>query len=316
MSIPDYQTLMRPLLALHDAGATLSQADLREVLAEEFELSEDDLDELLPSGTQKTFHNRVGWATTYLVRAGLLDRPQRARTRITERGRQVLSQHPERVDNTVLSQFQEYQDFLARSRGGRRGRAHGQDVLLPPTPIEDETPIEAMEGAERELRSSLGEDLLARVLERDDRFFEDLVLDVLVSLGYGGSKREAAVRVGRSGDGGIDGVIQEDRLGLDVIYVQAKKWDPNRKVGPRDIREFMGALQDHEAHKGVFITTSSFSNEARNLAERRRIVLLDGHRLAELMIDARVGVSAVRKFVIQRLDEDYFTEDGDTSASR
>ena len=142
------------------------------------------------------------------------------------------------------------------------------------------------------------------------------MLDVLVSLGYGGSKREAAVRVGRSGDGGIDGVIQEDRLGLDAIYVQAKKWDPGRKVGPRDIREFMGALQDHEAHKGVFITTSSFSNEARNLAERRRIVLLDGHRLAELMIDAGVGVSTVRKFVIQRLDEDYFTEDGDTSAPR
>ena len=175
----------------------------------------------------------------------------------------------------------------------------------------DATPEEAMEAAYRELRSALGDEVLLRLLGRDDRFFEDVVLDVLVALGYGGSRREAAVRVGRSGDGGIDGVIQADRLGLDVIYVQAKKWDPSRRVGPRDIREFMGALQDHEAHKGVFITTSAFSPDATELAKRRRIVLIDGHRLAELMIEAGVGVAAARSFVINRVDEDYFSEDGD-----
>jgi restriction system protein len=309
VAIPNYQTLMRPLLALHEDGGVLSQAQLRDRLAARFELSDEEREELLPSGTQRTFDNRVGWATTYLVRSGLLDRPQRARTRITDRGRQVLHEHGERVDNSVLAQFAEFEDFRARGRDA--GSRQRDDQLVSRQADEDETPIEAMESAERELRSALAEELLARLRQRDDRSFEDVVLDVLVALGYGGSRREAAFRVGRSGDGGIDGVIQEDRLGLDVIYVQAKRWSVERKVGPREIREFMGALQDHEAHKGVFITTSSFSGDARDLARRRRIVLIDGYRLAELMIDAGVAVAPVRTFVIHRLDEDYFVDDDD-----
>jgi restriction system protein len=167
-----------------------------------------------------------------------------------------------------------------------------------------------LDAAYNELREALIEELRVRLVTAEDSFFEDVVLDVLVGLGYGGSKRDAAERVGRSGDGGVDGVIREDTLGLDAIYVQAKKWARDRTIGPRDIREFIGALQDAEAIKGVFITTSSFSSEARKLARRRRVVLIDGAELANLMVDAGVGVTSVRRFEIMRVDEDYFTEPG------
>jgi restriction system protein len=177
-------------------------------------------------------------------------------------------------------------------------------VTPPPTP--DQTPEELIEAAYEQARAALEQELLERVLTRDDRFFEQLVLDVLVTLGYGGSREEAGQRVGRSGDGGIDGVIREDRLGLDAIYVQAKRWDPSRTIGPREIREFAGALQDVEASKGVFITTSSISDEARELGRRRRIVLIDGEELASLMIDAGVAVSTTRTYDLKRVDEDYF----------
>jgi len=307
MAIPDYQTLMRPVLAAH-TNEELSQAELRDRLADEFGLSLDEREELLPSGSARRFASRVGWATTYLVRAGLLQRPSRGVTRLTDRGATVLADHLERVDITVLRNFEEFRAF--RSRAQEDVTASGvRDPRADEATPSSTTPQEAMEEAHRELRAELAEELLSRILDRDDRFFEDVVLDVLVGLGYGGSRREAAIRVGRSGDGGIDGVIQEDRLGLDVVYVQAKRWDTSRKVGPREIREFMGALQDHEAHKGVFITTSAFSAEATELARRRRISLLDGERLTRLMIDTGVGVSRLRSYEINRIDEDYFSED-------
>lgn len=312
MPVPDYQTLMRPALALHERG-DLSQRNLRDLLAAEFEVTPEEREERLPSGTARRFANRVGWATTYLVRAGLLERPSRGVTRLTTRGRAALAKNPERIDNDVLDQYPEFREFRGARRRSREGAKHQG---TPSPPVSDETtPEEAIEDAYRELRNELAEELLGRVLLRDDRFFEEVVLDVLVALGYGGSKREAAIRVGRAGDGGIDGVIQEDRLGLDVIYVQAKRWARDRRVGPREIREFMGALQDHEAHKGVFITTSDFSNESRELAKRRRIVLIDGKRLAHLMIDTGIGVSKIRSFEISRVDEDYFAEDGDSGGS-
>lgn len=221
----------------------------------------------------------------------------------------MLQRHPDRIDNGALRDFAEFRSFI--SVGGEPRRRTRPVGTAPTDTDDDKTPVESMESAQRKLRRSLAEDLLSRLIGRDDRFFEDVVLDVLVALGYGGSRRDAATRVGRSGDGGIDGVIQEDRLGLDIIYVQAKKWNPDRKVGPREIREFMGALQDRDAHKGVFITTSSFTADATDLAKRRRIVLIDGYGLAGLMIDGGVGVASVQTFVVHRLDEDYFAEDDD-----
>jgi restriction system protein len=216
-----------------------------------------------------------------------------------------LRDYPERVDMSVLEQFPEYVEFRTRSSGRRRVT---QPVTADQLPVSTSTPEETIDTAYRQVRTALAEELLSRLVERDDRFFEDVVLDVLIALGYGGSKPDAAERVGRSGDGGIDGVIREDTLGLDAIYVQAKKWAPERGIGPREIREFLGALQDVEATKGIFITTSSFSSEARELANRRRIVLIDGLELATRMVDAGVGVTTLEAYELKRIDEDYFAE--------
>lgn len=296
---------MRPLLELHADGAEKSQDELRSALAEQFELSEEDLAQRLPSGTARTFVNRVAWASTHLKEAGLLSKPRRGVSRITERGLAALRDYPERVDMSVLEQFPEYIDFRTRSSGRRRVTQPASQAQLP---VSAETPEETIDAAYREVQTALAEELLSRLLERDDRFFEEVVLDVLVALGYGGSRPDAAERVGRSGDGGIDGVIREDTLGLDAIYVQAKKWAPDRGIGPREIREFLGALQDVEATKGIFITTSSFSPEARELARRRRVVLMDGLELAIHMVESGVGVTTLQSYELKRIDEDYFAD--------
>lgn len=307
MPVPDFQTLMRPVLALHAGGGRRGRPEIREELAREFSLTQEERNEILPSGRQARFDNRVNWAVVYLVRAGLLTSPSRSVTEITARGEKVLPDHTERIDISVLDRFPEFREF----------REHKQEIKqgTPASPVQKAadggTAEERLEAAHEELRAALAEELLARLLARDDAFFENVVLDVLVGMGYGGSKREAAERVGRSGDGGIDGVIREDRLGLDAIYVQAKRWRPDRHVGPKEVREFIGALQDAEATKGVLMTTSRFSSEASALAERRRIVLIGGRRLAELMIDVQVGVSRLRSLELSRIDEDYFSADGD-----
>jgi restriction system protein len=303
VAIPDFQTLMRPLLELHADGREWTQAELRAALAEQFQLTDDELDERLPSGTAKTFLNRVAWASTHLSQAGLIEKPRRGVSRITERGRAVLDANLDRIDLSILDQFSEYRDFRARS-SQRRG-----EPVADGATDDHGTAEEVIDGAYQEIRQLLADDLIRRLVQGSDRFFEEVVLDVLVASGYGGSRADAAQRVGRAGDGGIDGVIREDRLGLDAIYVQAKKWSLDRTVGPREIREFIGALQDAEASKGVFITTSTFSAEARELARRRRIVLIDGTELAELMIDSDVGVTPLRSYEVKRLDEDYFFDE-------
>ena len=297
---------MRPLLAAHESGEPRSQADLRSALAQEYSLSEEDLERRLPSGTAKTFNNRVGWATTYLVRAGLLRRPRRAVTVLTDRGREILQTNPDRIDNATLDRFEEFRDF----RLGAGSASQPAPAAEPGGAAESAaTPQERMEAADRELRSSLAEDLISRLLEHDDRFFERVVLDVLVNIGYGGSRSEASERVGGSSDGGIDGIIREDRLGLDVIYVQAKRWQ--RHVPPAAVREFVGALEDAGARKGVFITTSRFSTEAQELANRRRIVTIDGRRLAQLMIETGVGVEPLQAYQIAKINEDYFSDEAE-----
>ena len=302
MAVPDFQTLMRPLLALTEDGGEHKIADLRDTLGRQFELSADDLAERIPTGRVTKLQNRVGWAATYLYRCGLLDRPRRAHYQITERGRQVLEENPERVDLGVLGQFEELEEFR---RGSRPTKGDGQ---TPGVSEDAETAEERLDAAYRELHSALTDELLDRVREQSWQFFENLVIDVLRAMGYGGP-RGAAERLGASGDQGVDGVIREDALGLDLIYVQAKCW--SNTVGRPDIQRFFGALTGQRASKGIFITTSTFSSEAREYADSvtPRVILVDGHQLAELMIDHGVGVAVEHAYEVKRIDLDYFVED-------
>jgi restriction system protein len=315
MPVPDYQTLMRPVLARTAGGEEHTASSIRDAIIEQFELTPEDIEERLPSGRDTTLRNRVGWAITYLYRGGLLHRPRRSVYRITPRGESVLSEHPERVDNAVLDTFEEFRDFRSRDKApaARPNRPAPGQVLLE---LDVATPEERAAAAYRELRTALADELRDRVMEQSPDFFEQVVLDVLQAMGYGGSRDDAAERLGRTGDEGIDGVIREDKLGLDLIYIQAKRWA--NTVGRPDIQRFVGALHGQRAAKGVFITTSSFSREAIDYADNvtPRVILLDGPELAELMMDHDVGVTVATRYEIKRIDLDYFgvEEDGKSSA--
>jgi len=309
VAVPDFQTLMRPLLASLEAGDDRTITSIRDEIAERFSLSQTDLDELIPSGRVTTFQNRVGWAATYLYRTKLIDRPRRAVYRITDRGRQVLAENLERIDLRVLGQFEELAEFRhAKSPPAGPG-------VVEVIPTEDEqTPEERIERAYRELSSALAAELLDRISEQSPEFFEQLVLDVLHAMGYGGSRDDAAERLGQSGDEGVDGVIREDRLGLDLIYVQAKRW--KNGVGRPEIQKFFGALHGQRATKGVFITTSSFSREATEYAEgvTPRVILVDGIELAQLMIEHGVGVTVSHGYELKRVDLDYFVDEDEVAS--
>lgn len=309
MAVPDFQTLMRPLLAIHEDGAEHKIADTRDVLAQQFELSDNDRAERIPSGRVTTLQNRVGWAATYLFRTGLLERPRRAHYRITQRGTEVLAKHPERVDLTVLKQFEEFEEF--------RQTSHSDGAALPaapPLPDSEATAEERIAAGHEELHNALIADVLDRVNESSWEFFEQLVLDVLKAMGYGGPEGNVERLGGKGADGGVDGVIREDALGLDLIYVQAKSWQAT--VGSPDIHRFYGALHGKGASKGVFITTSDFSAEARAFASSAtpRVILVTGRQLAELMIEHKVGVSVRRTYEVKGLDLSYFAGgEGDAS---
>lgn len=310
MAVPDYESFMLPLLSLLRDGAPQNVRVLRQQLAEQFSLSEEDLREMLPSGTGPLFHNRVGWATTYLKQARVITSPKRGTYRITERGLEVLAQQPERVDRALLTQFPEFQEFVSGSKGGKTtSNPNIQDKAQQPEyPPSTATPEESLEDAYRKLRIEIEGELLQHVRETDPAFFERLVVDLLVRMGYGGSLRDAGRAVGRSGDGGIDGIIKEDRLGLDVVYVQAKRWQST--VGRPEVQAFAGSLEGERARKGVFITTSTFTREARDYVTRidKRIILIDGEQLASFMFDFGVGVSSVASYEVKRVDGDYFAE--------
>jgi len=299
MPVPDFQTIMLPLLHCFSDGQEHSIQDLMSALAEKFSLSEDELNALLPSGKQTIFYNRVGWARTYLTKAGLLEMSRRSYYRITERGKQVLARNPLRIDIRFLEQFPEYVEFREREGVRRKSKETGVDE-------EEKTPEETLEDAYEEIRDGLAQELLGLVKQSAPSFFERLVVELLVKMGYGGSRRDAARAVGQVGDEGIDGIIDEDRLGLDTIYIQAKKWD--NVVGRPEIQKFVGALMGKRAKKGIFITTSSFSAEAAAYVSSidAKIVLIDGKRLAELMIDYDVGVTPVTTYQLKRVDSDYF----------
>jgi len=259
------------------------------------------LAESLPSGMPK-FQNRMGWAKTYLSKAGLLETVSRGSYRITKRGSDVLASAPLSIDNHYLWQFEEFKVFKARS-GRKEG---GGDASLAREEIA--TPEELLEAGYKQLRGTLAADLLQQVKNGSPAFFERLVVELLVSMGYGGTREDAGQVLGKSGDGGIDGIINEDRLGLDVIYLQAKKWEGD--VGRPEIQKFVGALAGHKANKGVFLTTSGYSKEARAYASQvnSKIVLIDGQMLADLMIDYGLGVATVTSYEIKRVDSDYFVD--------
>jgi len=299
MPIPDYQTLMLPLLRCFADGKEHSIQDLVNTLAREFSLSPEELRELLPSGKQTVFYSRVGWAKTYLAKAKLIDKVRRSHYVMTSRGREVLNENPPEIKNEFLAQFPEFTEF--RRREAQKEAQSEKEIYR-----EEKTPEEVLEEAYAELRESLAQELLDIVRQSTPAFFERLVVELLVRMGYGGSHREAARAVGQVGDEGIDGIIDQDRLGLDTIYIQAKKWD--QCVGRPEIQKFVGALAGKRAKKGVFITTSSFSQEAVRYVStiEARIVLIDGKRLAELMIDYGVGVTTVTTYQLKRVDSDYF----------
>jgi len=301
MAIPDYQSLMLPLLKLVSDEKEHSLREATEVLALEFNLTEADLAEMLPSARKTRFYDRVGWAATYLRKAGLLNSLRRGQFQITERGLAVLKNPPTRINVKFLEQFDEFVEFQAR---------HEKDDGESSVPeVEPQTPEEAIEAAYQSLRQSLADEILQTVKSCSPSFFERLVVDVLVKMGYGGTRKEAGQAIGKSGDDGIDGIINEDRLGLDVIYLQAKKWE--NPVGRPEIQKFAGALQGQRAKKGIFITTSTFTKEAQEFASRidSKITLIDGETLSQLMIDYNVGVNALAAYELKRLDSDYFIEE-------
>jgi restriction system protein len=303
MAIPDYQSVMLPLLRLAEDGQEHSAREAVEKLADHFGLSEDERKELLPSGAQATFDNRVGWARTYMKKAELLESPRRGYFKITHRGMQILKQNPDTINNKLLEQYPEYRAFRARS-GTKRITSAAAESEVP-----EQTPLEVIEDAYDTIRTQLAGELLEQIMRSSPQFFERLVVDLLVRMGYGGSRRDAGEAVGRrSSDEGIDGIIKEDRLGLEAIYLQAKRWKDT--VGRPEIQRFVGALHGQNARKGVFITTSSFSKEASQYVDALvdKVVLVDGEALTHLMIEHGVGVSLDRAYEVKRLDSDYFNE--------
>jgi len=307
MPIPDYETLMLPVLrfAAKSGGGEVSTPEAARVLANEFSLSEEERTALLPSGGTFVFASRVSWACTYLKKAGLLEATRRGFFRLTRRGQQVVTSNPARVDNVFLDQYPEFREF--RTRGKKESRKNLAAAVSTDTPAG--IPEEVIAAQYELQRNALASQILDTVKSASPQFFERLVVMLLVKMGYGGSLQDAGQAVGRSGDGGVDGEIKEDKLGLDTIYVQAKRWDET-KVGSPQIDQFAGALQKKKARKGVFITTSTFTAEARRSVTEysSRIVLIDGPTLAELMIDHDVGVSIAETFSLKRIDSEFFNE--------
>ncbi len=305
MAIPDFQTLMLPLMQFIEDGQEHLVRDATDAIGKQFSLTHEEWAEMLPSGRAPLFYNRLAWAKTHLKRAGLIDQPRRGVITISSRGRQVLAQRPVKINIQLLQKFPEYaalRETLPNPIG---------DSLVSQSELQTAaTPEESMDRAHEAIRRELVSEIIASVKACSPEFFENLVIQLLLKMGYGGSRQEAGKAVGRSGDGGIDGIINEDRLGLDAIYLQAKKWEGNVGEGP--IRDFKGALDAKGAQKGVFITTSSYTSAAIEAARNSRsykIVLIDGQKLADLMIEHDLGVSVVATYQIKRIDSDFFADE-------
>jgi len=304
MPVPDYQSLMIHVLSAA-AGGEVRIGETVERLADKLSLEPEERAELLPSGKQTLFANRVHWAKTYLSKAGLLELPRRGYFRITDRGRQVLCSHPQRIDNTFLNQFPEFRQFKEKSTQGSGQEQSDAEAVFEKT---HETPDEVMRTAHKQIESALAQDLLDRIHTSPPAFFERLILGLLLRMGYGGSTTDAGRALGKSGDDGVDGVIDQDALGLDRVYIQAKRYAEGNNIGAGAIRDFFGSLDRHKASKGLFVTTSSFSPSAKETAEflSKRIVLIDGQQLARLMIRYDVGCRIEEILHIKKIDEDFF----------
>ncbi|HPD56244.1 MAG TPA: restriction endonuclease [Smithellaceae bacterium] len=304
MAIPDYQSIMLPLLELLSDSKEHTFREMVEFLASKFNLTDEERKELLPSGQQAIFDNRVGWARTYLKKAALIESPRRGVNQITKRGINALVQKPDKIDVKYLEQFPEFIEF-------RTTKKEALEIEDKEDISNNQTPEEILEYSYQKIRKSLSQDLLNKIINLPPAFFEKLVVDLIVKMGYGGSIKDAGKAIGKTNDEGIDGTIKEDKLGLDVIYLQAKRWQPGNIVGRPEIQKFVGALAGQGAKKGIFITTSSFSKEAIEYTPKNetKIVLIDGERLAQLIIDYDLGVSSIAKYEVKRIDNDYFGEE-------
>lgn len=302
MAIPDFQSVFLPLLKACADDQEHTKQELLPLLAKQFGLTDEELAIKLASGKQGMFDNRVGWAKSYLKQAGLLENLRRGVFRITARGLQVLNENPQPLNVRYLKRFPEFVVFNA-------GKPKDGSKLIELVSVNQETPDELIAGGYKQLREALAIELLERIKSVSPSRFEELVVELLLKMGYGGTQEDAGRVVGKSGDGGIDGIINEDRLGLDVIYIQAKRWEAD--VGRPEIQKFVGALAGNKASKGVFITSSGFSKGAADYASQvnHRVVLIDGPMLAELMMDHDLGVSTKDVYTVKRLDTDYFEED-------
>ena len=302
MAIPDFQSVMLPLMQHCADGNEHSISQTTDALADQFKLTDDERKALLPSGVQEVFRNRVAWAKSHLKMAGLLESPKRGIYKITERGLDVLRKKPTLINLRYLNQFPEYIAF----RKTRRERPETTDENGNG---QEGTPEEALESAHEKIRDGLAVEILQKLKSCSPSFFERLVVEVIVKMGYGGTRQDAGKAIGKSGDGGIDGIIKEDKLGLDAIYIQAKRWE--NTVGRPEIQKFVGALTGQRAKKGLFITTATFSSDAEDYVSRidAKVVLIDGETLAQLMIDHNVGVSTIATYELKKIDSDYFTEE-------
>jgi restriction system protein len=303
MSIPDFQSLMLPLLQAIGDGNDHSNAEITKALAHQFGVSEEELQKTLPSGPNKLFYNRVAWAKAYLKKAGLLQSPSRTVFCITSQGKSVLAQEPETINIAFLKQFPSM-DWHNKKQGD--GEDTGCKVEIEDT---GHTPEEVLESSYQDLRNALADDLLEQVKGCSPQFFERMVVELLVAMGYGGSLADAGQAIGKTGDGGIDGLIKEDKLGLDFVCVQAKRWE--NTVGAPVVQAFAGSMDAFKARKGVLITTGSLSKQATDFVKKidKKIVLIDGTQLAQLMVDHNIGVTTARTYTVKRVDLDYFVED-------
>ena len=308
MSIPDYQTCMLPVLKKAEHGEVKISTVIEE-LSDEFGLTDDEKAELLPSGKQTIIANRIHWAKSYLKQAGLVEVTKRAHFIISDRGRKVLAENPSFIDAKMLEKYEDFQDFK-----NRKNTRDVSDEITQPTqklPINtSQTPDEIMRAAHKEIDDTLREDMLEQIRNATPAFFEGLVVNLLVSMGYGGSVTDAGRAIGKAGDGGIDGVIDQDALGLDRVYIQAKRYAEGNNIGSGAIRDFFGSLDRFKASKGLFVTTSAFTSEAVETAQllSKRIVLIDSETLTKLMVRYNVGCRVEDTLFLRKLDEDFFTD--------
>jgi restriction system protein len=302
MAVPEFQSFFKPLLEVAADNKLHSIKEARDRIAKQFDMTEEDLSEKLPSGTQFKFDNRVAWAKSYFIQAKVLESPKRGSFVITQRGVELLRQNLDRIDIKILSQYPEFIQFHSGNKKEKESKIEIENISRA-------TPEEALQNSYQQIRNDLAAELLHKVKNNSPKFFEVLVVDLLIAMGYGGSRIDAGKSIGQSGDEGLDGIINEDRLGLDVIYIQAKRWEGS--VGRPEIQKFVGALSGKKAKKGVFITTGKFSDDAESYAEKidHRVILIDGWDLVNYMIDFNIGVSTTAKYEIKKVDSDYFNEE-------